>query len=329
MTYGPNFVRVVSDGQGGYRIMPISGLDRPAAGIQVSTVVPGPREPLLRWRPPVLVNPTIVNVPQGFYSGSFGPNEDVLFRWPASVRFSEFISTGGRNLVTIGGASTKGPGGSVVQMTGVTGTSYFEGMAFDLASANVDALNICGSTSAPYNLRPNVIIQNSRIVNVNGTDATNHADVFQAQGSISNLFIDRLTFSSNYQGLFISQDQVPVASAFISRTNMRYTAGGMPVTYLLWDADNHAAQPLSPIYLDQVYAEPRAGQNLSQVCMPTVGYVDAAGQPIGILTDDSWASAYWPNDANIWGRVIAGPPPGGDFCPSGVPGIAYTSPGYV
>lgn len=32
----------------------------------------------LRWAPPAQSNPTIVTVPDGFYSGSFGPNEDVI-----------------------------------------------------------------------------------------------------------------------------------------------------------------------------------------------------------------------------------------------------------
>lgn len=284
----------------------------------------------LKYAPPPQVTPTVVNVPQGFYSGSFGPAEDVIFNWPASVRFSEFISTGGRHLRIIGGASTKGAGGSAIQVTGCTGSFFGEGLLIDTSAANIDAINVCGDTAATYTKFPDVYIQNTRIIGVNGTNATTHADVFQPQGSIKNLFIDKLTFSSNYQGLSLFQNQAPITSAVMSRVNGFYTAvAGDPVTYLMWLVDIASHAPYIPVTLNDFYMTPRAGQTLNDTVFPVLGQTNLDGLPIGSLTADSYLTMSYPALMNVKGVIRRGPPPSGDYVPAAGVGVGYTSPGYL
>lgn len=330
MTYGPAYVEVVSDGQGGYREIPILGPSPTLSGLRYLSVVNPYSGSLLRWRPPAQKTPTIVNVPQGFYSGSFGPTEDVIFNWPASVRFSEFITTGGRHLRMIAGASTKGAGGSGIQVTGCSGSVFMEGLAIDMTSCPGDGINACGSTSGPYTLLPDVYIQNCRLLNINGSNAGADADVYQPQGGIGNLFMDRVTFTSNYQGISLFRGQAPIGNVYISRTNgSYYTLAGSDPTYVVWLIDSTKHGPWGASFFDQFYIAPRAGENLSQAVEPITGTVDADGNPIGQVTSDNYATITFPNAANVSGSIISGPPPGGDFCAAGVPGFGYVSPGYA
>lgn len=280
--------------------------------------------PKLRWSPPQQVSPTIVSVPQGFYSGTFAADEDVIFHWPASVRFSEFICAGGRNVRIIGGASSKGAGGSAIQVVGCAGSVFLEGLAIDVTIGNIDAINACGNSSR----FPDIYIQNCRLLNVKGSNAGTHADAFQAQGAIGSLLLDKVTISSNYQGISLFQNQFAMRSAYISRLNGSYIAGGDPSTSLMWNMDEDTSAPYAPVYLDEVYFAPRAGQNLSDCAWPQPSVMNDDGVAIGITTSDAWATATWPAITNCHGVVKSGAPAGGDWCASGVPGIAYSSPGY-
>lgn len=286
----------------------------------------------LRWRPPPQHNPTIVNVPQGFYGGTFRPDEDVIFIFPAGNRFSEFQVTGGRHVRCIGGSTVYTQSGTCMTFVGQTGSVFIEGHYCNMTAINADWLNVSGQNHpGPYTLFPNVYVQNCFVTGLNGTDATTHSDLFQSNGSVGTVNFDMFTADSNYQGISLFQDQGPVAGASISRTNLKYNAiAGQPVTYLLFPVSGSgSAGPYGPIVLDGFYIAPRAGQNISQSVAPEPGWVDNNGNPTGVVTDDNWATAYFPPAANISGKVISGAPPGGDFCPSGVPGNSYVSPGYL
>lgn len=283
----------------------------------------------LRWAPPAQSNPTIVTVPDGFYSGSFGPNEDVIFNWPVDTRFSEFIATGGHNMRIIGGGSAKGPGGSAIQITGCTGSVFIEGLAIDVSGSDLDAINVCGDISAPYKNFPDVYIQNCRLLGINGSEMTNHSDGFQAQGSIASLYMDKVTLTSNDQGISIFQNQFPTQAAYISRINCSYTAvAGDPVTYLFWNMDQATSAPYKNVQLDQCWFAPRGGQDLSQCIWPAPGTVNNDSIAIGAVSSDSWATASFPAITNCQGTCYSGTPPGGDFASSGSVGLSYASPGY-
>lgn len=285
--------------------------------------------PKLRWAPPVQTSPTIVSVPDGFYDGSFGPNEDVIFNWPADSRFSEFIATGGRHMRIIGGASAKGPGGSAIQITGCTGSVFVEGLAIDVSGSDLDAINICGDISPTYANFPDVYIQNCRLLGINGSEATNHSDGWQAQGSVGNLFMDCVTLTSNDQGISLFQNQFPTRAAYISRVNCSYTnVTGDPVTYLFWNMDENTSAPYKPVFVDQVYFAPRSAQNLSQCIWPAAGTVNNDSIAIGATTTNSWATATFPAITNCTGTFTSGVPAGGDWAKSAAVGLGYVSPGY-
>lgn len=285
----------------------------------------------LRYAPPPQRNPTIITVPTGFYSGSFGVNEDVIFNFPASNHVSAFTVVGGRHMRVIGGSSVNGSSGSAIRFSGISGSVFLEGLFIDISALNVDAINACGNTGGPFTLFPDIYIQNCRILGVNGTNATTHADVFQAQGSIGTLYIDKVTASSNYQGISIFQNQFPTKAAYISRTNLFYTAvAGDTFTDLFWNMDNHTTPPFKPVFLDEFYIAPRAGQDLTTSIWPYGGgtVIDSLGNSISAFTTDSWATAHFPPGNNTYGKIISGAPAGGDFCPAGVAGLSYVSPGY-
>ncbi len=80
-----------------------------------------------------------------------------------------------------------------------------------MADSPTDALNLSGDSAPPYANRPDIYIEDSRVVNVNGAKGANHSDVYQPQGAIGHLYIHGLTASSNYQGLFLPP-QAPIGA---------------------------------------------------------------------------------------------------------------------
>lgn len=334
MTYGANFAEIVSDGNGGKLVRQVLGVaPPPPTGLVVLSPVPQ-QSAKLRYSPPPQSNPTVVTVPQGFYSQAFGDNEDVILNFSKTVvRSSTMQTTGGRHIRCIGGSvHNTSSGGSTMVFKNPTGSVFLEGLLMDNSSFQGDAFNVYGNVSpGPFTRQaPDVYIQNCRVVNLNGTNAGTHTDLWQAQGSISNVYIDKLTFDSNYQGISIFQKQNPTGPVFISRVNGSYNAiAGDAFTFLFWDMSNIDSPPYSPVYLDQVYFAPRAGQQLDHVAWPPPGTTDAAGNAIGFLSDDGGASVYWPDITNIYGRVFTGAPPAGDFVPAAGVGLNYVSPGYL
>ena len=159
---------------------------------------------LLRWAPPAQVSPTIVNVPNGFYPGSFAPDQDVVFVFPSTPRFSSFICDGGRNVRVIGGSTVKTTAGPALAFINVTGSVFIEGQYIDMNTTSSDAINAGGSIyPGPYSAFPDVYIQNCHITGVRGSSSAVHSEVYQPQASVNNLRIDKLTGYSDYQGLFI------------------------------------------------------------------------------------------------------------------------------
>lgn len=291
----------------------------------------------LSWKPPTLISPTVVDVPTGFYSGTFGAQEDVILELPASTRISTISVTGGRNVVVIGGTNLLNSGtsgSSIMRFQSVSGHVFIEGVSIDanLGAATPnhhDAIDAYGDTAGPYVNVPDVTIENCRVVGVNGSSATNHADIYQPQGAIGRLRIDKLTGRSNYQGLFVPP-QNPIGSRDLRRIDLGYEAGGDPVTYLLWLQDSNAAQSPVRTLLSEVYVEPRAGQTIpAQAVFPSTGEVDTSAKAIGALSFDGGASAYWPDEVATTGSAKTGPPTTGEFVPAGVAGFGYVSPGYL
>jgi hypothetical protein len=260
-------------------------------------------------------------VPVGYYEGTFPTDQDVTFIWPSKARFSSFQVTGGRHLRIVGGALTKTTSGTGLRFDDCAGSVFLEGLDIDMSRVSADAINVGGSS-------PDVYLQNCRIVGVNGSRAGTHADLFQPQGPIGDLCVDRLTGRSNYQGFYLAPQQ-PISSVELRRVDLGYSDTSAAITYLLWLLDGGGSQVPYPTLLNDVWVSPRPGQKLGQAVWPAPGTVDGAGQPIGARSPDGWRTAYWLPHLPVTGRVRSGPPPDGDMVPAGSVGLGYISPGYA
>lgn len=266
------------------------------------------RPTALRWAPPNLQAPTTVDLPSTYFAATYAADQDVTYTPNPAARVSAFTVTGGRSHVLRGGRLAPASG-SALRFADVSGSVYVEGVSIDMAGNSSDAINVDGG---PY--APDVYLQNIHATNINGGSSAMHADFFQPQGPIGRLFVDRVTFDSNYQGLFLA-NQSGIGEVHLSRVNARYNAiPGNPVTYLLWLRE--AGDPLNPptTYLDRVYVEPRPGQTLADCVWPVAGTKNAAGKEIGMVLSADGTRGWFPRAANIIGEVRLGPPPGGDFC---------------
>ena len=152
-----------------------------------------------------------------------------------------------------------------------------------------------------------------------GGKSSNHADVFQPWGGVREYRIDRLTGSTNYQGLHVFVDLGPIGRGTIRNTNIASSEVG-PVDHggdFIWLECN--AYPLT---LDGVYVAGRSGRSF--------------GTSIWPMPDDSSCPAVinagvasWPGYTSLTGGVHDGKPAAGDYVPAGSVGLGYVSPGYV
>ncbi len=71
-----------------------------------------------------------------------------------------------------------------------------------------------------------------------------------------------------------------------------------------------------------VYLQPRSGASFASTVYSTVSGI-LAYQPLVASTAISFPGL------KVVGHVTLGPPPAGDFVPTGVAGLNYVSPGYM
>lgn len=284
---------------------------------------------LLRYPPPTQVAPTTSEVPanENFYGPTFGAEEDVIVKLPAAaIRKRGIEVKGGRNIRIIGGTvQAKDATQSAIRIKECTGSVFMEGVRVNVAGFNVDGVDIGGNTSG--SLKPDVYMQNCRLEGTHGTAATTHADAYQPQAAISNLYVDKVSVRAQYQGFFI-RPQFAITSAHLNRMDFAYEAGGDPVTYLLWLASE--SETPYPVFLSEVYVEPRATQNLIEHAVwPKTGQKNGSEVLIGAETSDAGATAHWPEAEKVTGFVTRGTPPEGEFVPTTAAGFGYVSPGYM
>lgn len=288
------------------------------AGVSVTsagTAAAAGRRPRLTWKPPRLECPELIEV--GTTADSQPPELDVtrdyIIKLPPTVRTGQLVVFGGRNVVIIGGhirlppVSGLDPTARAILVTRNEGVVHIEGVLIDtMESGQGDGIAI----QAPNSI---VQVQNCRIVNLVGARDDTHSDVIQPWGGVKALRVDRLTGSSNYQGFFVPQDLAPVGRVRIKRTNLiahpewYAGAGG---GYMLW-------MGRQPKYtLSDFYIQPRPGRRLENSVWPDVNHPEL---PVSVVD----GVATWPTMTNVDGCVRLGPPPEGDFCPEGVPGVHY------
>jgi len=250
-----------------------------------------------------------------------GKGGDVLVQLPTNGAVGPITIKNCRNAVLIGGEiqmvaalQLDGQDQRGIYLTGCTGTVHIEGVRIngDVAGSEADGIAV----NAPKAI---VQIENVRVDGMRGGKSGNHADVFQPWGGVREFRIDRLTGSTNYQGLHIGVDLGPIGGGTIRNTNIASTEG-LPVDkggQFLWLDCN--AYPLT---LDNVYVQGRAGRSFGSSIWP---------QPNNSSCPSVVRSgvATWPSYSSLSGSVASGTPVTGDFVPSGSVGAGYASPGYA
>lgn len=233
------------------------------------------------FRPPALVNPEVVRVPDNARRLRLRADRDYIVRLPDTrpVSLPDGLRVdGGHNVVIIGGAVDVGDGvtredGSIQRraalFSGQTGTLHVEGVRF-LSPADApltEGIDLDEREGAT------VVFQNVVVERVVGDRRSNHADGIQTWAGPRRLLVDGLTIETTYQGLFLLPNQhydgPPPVLVDLRHVYVRGAAG---CGYLLWKDD-------APwrIELRNVYVEP---------CRRIAGGRDGVVWPKG---DDAWA----------------------------------------
>lgn len=294
----------------------------------------------LLYTPPSLTEPTTVTIPTGttFSSTSLEAGKDALVVLPGTTRKRGFVVQTCKNYRSIAGEVNL-TGGTLTEALFRTGfiekSMYLEGIYMNGGGGTKDAIDLSGTSgTGPFTLFPDMYLQRCRGENIHGTSATEHVDLFQAQGSMGILYCFMYTGSSQYQGIFLSGTK-PCKGVFMDYANFGYEEGGDEITFVLWfgPGPSPTELPSFDVYLGKnVYVTPRAGQKLAKACVwPPEGTLNLKGEPVGAeeFEINGRKAIKWPEASRIHGYVQEGPPPGGDFVPKANCGIGYVSPGYL
>jgi hypothetical protein len=279
----------------------------------------------LRWAPPTLVEPKTITLGTGYTHTVLATNRDYIVKLPATKKVGGTWIDGGHNVVIVGGAvsipasagTENGAERRAFYIKGSTGTVHIEGVEIDNPSGTqFDGVAIAAPEAT-------VQLENLRIVNLRGGLNSYHADVVQPWGGVKALRIDRLTGSSDYQGLTIPEDLGPIGSSAISNVNL--TALSTPTTekggHMLWLTKGTQSCLSRPVSLSNVYLQPREGRSLSTSVWPS-----SASSLSCAASGSSLVS--WPK-LPVSGGVNLGTPAAGDYVPAGSVGLGYKTPGYL
>jgi hypothetical protein len=196
-----------------------------------------------------------------------------------------------------------------------------------------------------------VQIENVRITGLIGSLSSTHADVIQTWGGVGKLELFDVTGASSYNDLYLRRENSPlgppIGPIILDHVNMfGYSNPGSSAPAYTFHALSIGTQPANtdcdakhqcgamnpysptnckltaPVTLSNFYGTPPSGP-LGAFLWPT-DYM----QPSGCAAAVTSTSAYWPSLKLVTGRMLLGPPPGGNFVPIGSVGVGYRSPGY-
>jgi hypothetical protein len=276
----------------------------------------------LSWAPPAgWAGYPVTNVSSaGSLNTVDGRGGDVTIQLDPTHAVGPVVIKNCRNAVLIGGRIDVLPSSQVggqdqrgIYVKDCTGVVHIEGVLINGAVPGSEADGI--AVNAPQAV---VQIQNVRVEGMQGGKSSNHADVFQPWGGVREYRIDRLTGSTNYQGLHVGVGLGPIGRGTITNANIASSEAG-PVDYggnFIWLDCN--AYPLT---LDNLYIAGRSGRSFGTSVWPTP---NSSGCPAVI----SAGVASWPGYTSLSGGVRDGRPASGDFVPAGSVGLGYASPGY-
>ena len=292
-------------------------------------VVPDPAAPCtqpLTWAPPVLDDPITVNVPVTGGVMRLDSHQDYHLVMPDGPVVNPLAINGGRNVVIIGGEiaiAWQGPDAVTEAkrraffIRNATGVVHIEGVLMHGEDIG-EGIHI----SAPDAI---VQIQNVRIWGIHARDAIGftdgHPDLIQTWGNVGELRVDRLTGSSNYQGIFLKADfngqHGPVDLRCVN------VHGDPTSRYLFWMSDAGGAYP--SVELHDVFVDYAPSRTMETAVWPDARHHSHAAS---IRLVDGRYEAAWPS-LPVTGHVSAGSPAHGDFVPAHVAGVDYVSPGYA
>jgi hypothetical protein len=249
-----------------------------------------------------------------------GKGGDVLIQLSPDRPVAPIIIANCRNAVVMGGqinvlptARIGGDDQRAIYVHKCTGTVHIEGVLINGAVAGSQSDGI--AVNAPEAI---VQIQNVRMEGLRGTYSVNHADVFQPWGGVREFRIDRLTGSTNYQGIQVRRDLGAIGRGTIRNANVASSEvtpidrGGQ---FIRVECRGY------PLALDNVYVAGRAGRSFGTSVWP-----QSDDRSCPAVIQDGVAS--WPSAPNVAGGVREGRPSSGDFVPAGSVGLGYVSPGY-
>jgi hypothetical protein len=249
-----------------------------------------------------------------------GRSGDVTIQLDPTHAVGPVVIKNCRNAVLIGGRIDVLPTGRVggqdqraIYVSNCTGVVHIEGVLINGAVPGSEADGI--AVNAPQAL---IQIQNVRVEGMRGGKSSNHADVFQPWGGVREYRIDRVTGSTNYQGLHVGVGLGPIGRGTITSTNIASSEVGPADrggNFIWLDCNAY------PLTLDDVYIAGRSGRSFGTSIWPTP---DTSGCPAAI----SGGVASWPGYTSLSGSVRDGRPASGDFVPAGSVGLGYASPGY-
>ena len=291
----------------------------------------------LKWAPPVLVNPVVINIAQGNFLASPMNHPDCILNWPKAKHVGRVQIFGCHNVVSIGGYNTvpwtytstgaidktNGPLSRILEVSGATGVVHIEGLLGDASGgAMSDGLDF----NSP---QATIQIENVRIDGIYGYSDQFHADCIQPFGGVKALRIYNFTCRTGYQGMSIWPVSTTPAgwTADIERTNIvsigpiiwgTHNDGG----YLYWPCRDSACTNMALTSFSSVYLQPRSG-----AAFGTTVYSTQAG--VLVYQPKVTTTAITFPGLKVVGGLNYGAPPTGDFVPVGVAGYNYVSPGYM
>lgn len=296
----------------------------------------------LPWSPPTLVSPITIDMgPSGPYwrnmhdvSGATGrvdlaAGQDYILQFPTgqarpySVRFN-----GGRHVVVIGGWSAPTSGvltnidWSCLFVENSTGTMFVEGfLVTNPYGFQFDAIKFNGGN--PLGASAGVVIQNTHVEGLIGSEATNHSDSLQMQNARFTQ-IAYSTFESGYQ-TYLGEGQG--AADFRGTTDIRHSnfrVRNLPGASQSWG-----------LYLMKQSNYGDGFVHLNDVWLDREGFNDE--EHWGVFPNDAepapWTASRTGNtiswlSAPNWNGVVTVGVPATPFATRESVGLGYVSPGY-
>jgi hypothetical protein len=247
------------------------------------------------------------------------PGKDYIIELPTEKKVGATVLVGGRNVVIRGGHITIEPGRSsdtfrrAIYIKNATGIVHIEGVLIDGSAGGVfDGIAI----NAP---EATVQIQNVRVEGVAGSFEGFHGDIVQPWGGVKELRIDRLSGTSDYQGLQLEESLGEIGKAVLSNINLEHVEDGPnadETTFLLWLTSGTTCENKYPVEIDGVYVQPREGWQANEVVWPP------ERAELECQAEQEGAEVWWHN-MPVTGRVVEGEPAEGDFVPAGLAGAGY------